>query len=622
MILGTAGHVDHGKTALVRALTGVDTDRLAEEKRRGITIELGFAPLKLNADLVLGVVDVPGHEAFVRTMLAGATGIDLALLAIAADEGVMPQTREHLEILRLLGTAAGVVALTKVDLVDAEWLALVEEEVSAALAGTPLEDAVIVHTSAITGEGLALLRREIAAVAYALPQRSEEDVFRLPVDRVFTVHGTGTVVTGTVWSGTIKRDAQVTILPAGLRARVRGIETHGQAVLEVGAGGRAAIALAGVDVTDAQRGTVLVTDPAWRPSTVLTGEVMLLPGAPDMVGPRRRLHFHLGTVDSEARIVAAGGAVAPGDRRQVRVILAQPVVARAGDRFVLRGGSPMATIGGGVVNDPFPGHRRARPWPRGAADSGERLSVLLGLQGEAGLATRELPVRIGASPSDVGRLVGDAAGPGVLVGDRLYPADLLREMKVRLLDLVDAFHAEAPLEAGAPLQLLRSRLGAADTLAAMVIGPLVAEGQLSAGGAAVWRTGWSPRPTREQQQRLDRLKGALREAGSEPPSVSELAATYGEETDQLLRYLERQGTVVRVETERYYDRSNLGRMMESLRDAMQGGEPVGPAALREALGVSRKFLIPFLEYCDRSGVTERRADGRVLRKLPAVQLDT
>ncbi len=621
MILGTAGHVDHGKTALVRALTGVDTDRLAEEKRRGITIELGFAPLRLSDDLLLGVVDVPGHEAFVRTMLAGATGIDLALLVVAADEGVMPQTREHLAILGLLGTVGGVVALTKVDLVDGEWLALVEDEVRVALARTSLESAAIVRTSSTTGVGLDPLRRELIEAARALPPRSVDDLFRLPVDRVFSVRGTGTVVTGTVWSGTLVPDSQVIILPAGLRARVRAIEMHGAPVAEARAGARAAVALAGVDVAQAARGSVLVNDPVWRAGTVLTAEVTLLPSAPDVVGPRHRVQFHLGTANSEARMVASGGALVPGERRQVRVVLGQPAVARAGDRFVLRSGSPVTTIGGGVVNDPLPGRARPRPWSRAASSPEERLSILLELDWHSGLSIQELPVRTGAPASEIERLI-DTGSSAVRVGSRLFAAGHLDEIRTRLLALVDAFHAAEPLEPGAPLQLLRSRLGAAAALADLVIGPLVAKGLLCTGPGVVARAGWEARPSAEQQRRMARLAEVLRKAGREPPSVDELAAAFGADVGPLLRYLERQGVVIRVETERYYDRSSFGGMLDSLRGAMEGKEPVGPAALREALGVSRKFLIPFLEYCDRLGVTERHGDGRVLRNLPAAQLDT
>ncbi|PYP61418.1 MAG: selenocysteine-specific translation elongation factor, partial [Gemmatimonadetes bacterium] len=297
MILGTAGHIDHGKTTLVRALTGVDTDRLPEEKRRGITIELGFAPLRLDGVGTIGVVDVPGHEGFVRTMLAGATGIDLALLVVAADESVMPQTREHFAILRLLGVTRGVVALTKCDLVDDEWRALVVEDVRALLADSPLADAAVVGTSSVTGAGLAELRAAIADAARAVPARAADDLFRMPVDRAFTIKGTGTVVTGTVWSGRLTRDGTVRVMPGDRTVRVRGLETHGDQVQVAEPGHRTAIALAGVDVADVQRGSFLVADAAWRPSNVLRAEVVLLDDAPQTLRARTAVRFHLGAAD-------------------------------------------------------------------------------------------------------------------------------------------------------------------------------------------------------------------------------------------------------------------------------------------------------------------------------------
>ncbi|HJR41137.1 MAG TPA: selenocysteine-specific translation elongation factor, partial [Gemmatimonadaceae bacterium] len=405
MILGTAGHVDHGKTALVKALTGVDTDRLAEEKRRGITIDLGFAPLVLADGQTLGVVDVPGHEAFVRNMLAGATGVDLAMLVVAADEGVMPQTREHLAILSLLGIRGGVIALSKADLADADWLELVSDDVRSLVAGTPLGGSELVPTSALTGEGLERLRVALTSAAAALPRRDARDLFRLPVDRAFSVRGTGTVVTGTVWSGTLERDATVRILPGGRVARVRGIESHGRPLDRALPGTRTAIALAGVEVHEAPRGTTLVSDEGWAATTLLLAEVALLDDAPATLGPRTRVRFHLGTTDVGARLVAPGGAIARGEHRQARVVLDEPVVARAGDRFVLRSASPLHTIGGGIVEDPQPAHRRARPSATRSAGARERLERALHAAGAAGVSRSSLPVRIGVAADDGASLI-------------------------------------------------------------------------------------------------------------------------------------------------------------------------------------------------------------------------
>lgn len=611
VILGTAGHIDHGKTALVRALTGVDTDRLPEEKRRGITIELGFAPLPLPDGSMLGVVDVPGHEAFVRTMLAGASGIDLALLVVAADEGVMPQTREHVAILGLLGVRGGVVALTKRDLVDDEWLALVQEDVRDALAGSPLADAPMIATSATTGEGIGELRDRIIERAATLPQRDAADLFRMPVDRAFSVRGTGTVVTGTVWSGSLPREATARILPRDLAARVRGIQSHGAAVDAARPGMRAAIALAGVELDDVGRGAVLVADPSWRGATIVRADVALLDGAPSLRA-RTRVRLHLGTQDLGARVVAAGGELGPGRRAPARVVLDEPVVARAGDRFVLRSASPVVTIGGGVVSDPLPPSARARPIEEPVRTPAERLRFLLREAGVEGLARTELPVRIGAPPGQVNELVTSGVEEVISLGDRVYDAGVLEDVDGRLLAALESFHSRAPLEPAAQLQAIRAGLRAPFGLVDEVLRMAVARGAVTVEGAAIRRAGFRPVLTDGQRSTLDAIQAFLREAGREPPSTSELAARFGPDTPALLRILERSGVVVQVEEERFYDAAELETLVGSLRRQMKPGREYAPAELREVLGVSRKYLIPLLEHCDRRGITDRRTAGRVL----------
>ena len=609
MILGTAGHIDHGKTALVRALTGVDTDRLPEEKRRGITIELGFAPLRLDGIGTIGVVDVPGHEGFVRTMLAGATGVDLALVVIAADEGVMPQTREHLAILELLGVERGVVALTKRDLVGEEWLELVSEDVRSLLANTALSAAPIVPVSATTGDGIAELRRVIADVAKAVPTRVADDLFRMPVDRAFTIKGTGTVVTGTVWTGRLTRDATVRVLPADRAVRVRGIQTHGEQVSVAEPGHRTAVALAGVEVSDVPRGSFLVTDAAWRPTTVVRAEVMLLDDAPRPLGARTAVRFHIGTADVGARIVTGDGALNPGDRKLARLMLDEPIVVRAGDRFVLRAASPAATIGGGTVIDPFAG-RRARPWPTGADSSAEaRLELALREAGDSGLDVASLPIRLGVPPQEAATL---ATLESVLrIGERLFAADIARSLGSRLVRLVEDFHRAHPLAPGISLQEVRSRLGAPPELTDTVVARATSSGVIESTGGVVRTAGWSPKLTESQRRALGEIENLLRDAGHEPPSVAELALRFGDEAADLLRLLEREGRVVAVEPERFYATSGRDALVERLRTGMTMGREYSPAELRELLGFSRKFLIPFLEYCDRHGLTSRTAGGRV-----------
>ena len=613
MILGTAGHIDHGKTSLILALTGVNTDRLPEEQRRGITIELGFAPLALPGVGTVGVVDVPGHEAFVRTMLAGATGVDLALLVIAADEGVMPQTREHVAILSLLGVRGGVVALTKRDLVEDDWAELVLDDVRGLLAGTSLADAPVVPTSVVSGAGLDELRRAIAEVAQRVPERDGSDLFRMPVDRAFSVRGTGTVVTGTVWSGWLARDATVRILPGSRVARVRGVQSHGEAFDAAPAGRRAAVALAGVEVSEIPRGAVLVSDESWRETRALRADVALFDDAPQPLYPRSRVRFHLGTLDVGARIVSVGGPLAPGKRRPVRVVLDEPVVARAGDRFVLRSASPVATVGGGVVTDPAPLFRRVRPWPAAAADASSRLPLLLAEAAGQGVERRTLAVRLGLPPVDAEALVERAVADGTVpIGSRLYDRRTVDDAASSLVTLISAHHAQFPLEPGASLQAVRSRLAGSPELVEEVIRRGVTTGAVEADGGTVHARDWAPRPSADQERLRSRLAERLRAAGREPPSVPELVAESGPVVPALLRLLERGGEVVAVEPERYYAADALGGLLEALRRAALDGREYSPAELREILGVSRKYLIPFLEYCDRTGVTRRREGRRMV----------
>jgi selenocysteine-specific elongation factor len=594
MILGTAGHIDHGKTTLVRALTGVDTDRLPEEKRRGITIDLGFAPLLLDGVGRLGVVDVPGHEAFVRTMVAGATGIDLALLVVAADAGVMPQTREHLSILSLLGVRVGVVALTKRDLVDAEWLELVEEDVRAALAESSLRGAAIVPVSSTSGEGLDALREALAAAARSVPARSSRDLFRLPVDRAFIVKGTGTVVTGTVWSGSLARDANIRLFPSGTLVRVRGLQAHGHAVDLVSAG---------------DRGAVLVQGEGWTPSRVLRADVALLPGSAATLGPRSRVRFHLGTSEVGARLVFRDVDVEQPSR-PARVVLDEPLVVRAGDRFVLRAASPVATIGGGIVTDPV-APLRARPWVGVPRDPSAVLGQLLMEAGAAGVDVRELPVRLGAAPDDVRSLL--AAVPAWRVGHRLIDSEVRERVTRHALATLDTYHTDHPLEAGAALQWLRSRLEAPDEVAAALLASLADSGELAVRHGLVARRGFSSTLTGAQQRIAEALVELLEVAGQEPPPLEELAdrlPSSSEETLAVARWLAREGRLIAIEPSRYFAPSAVTKLHTKLRGGMRAGQDYSPADLKEFLDLTRKFLIPFLEYCDREGYTIRDGLGR------------
>ncbi|HYC53070.1 MAG TPA: selenocysteine-specific translation elongation factor [Gemmatimonadaceae bacterium] len=614
MIVGTAGHIDHGKTALVRALTGVDTDRLPEEKRRGITIDLGFAPLTLPNGQQLGVVDVPGHEAFVRTMLAGASGIDLALLVIAADEGPMPQTREHLAILELLQVPALIVALTKSDLVEPDWLALVADDIRTLLKTTRYAGATVIPTSVVRSSGVDELRSAIATHTAQFARTVRRDVFRLPIDRVFSVKGTGTVVTGTAWSGELALIDSARIMPLGTTVRLRGLQSHGASVEKVVPGTRAAVAVAGIETQQLSRGAVLVAHVPWDATLIVRADLTTLAESPEL-RPRTRVRFHLGTADVGARVVATGSPVAAGTTRAVRIALDEPVMARAGDRFVLRSASPLATIGGGVITDPN-APRRARPFATLGTSPEQRLMIFADEAGLRGVAESSLAIRLGLPIDDIPAAV-KRAGKLTRVGERLYTDAALDSARAKLLELVKAHHAQRPLDPGASRPEIRSRLGIDQALFDRLVNQLVMAKTLTAVGAELRAAGFGPELNDQQTRQTEDIFAAIAQAGHEPPSVAELEARFGAQTFTLLKHLERQKRIIQVEDGRYYSPEAVHSLLERLEARMAGHGEVAPTDLREVLGFSRKFLIPFLEFCDKRGYTARQGNGRVWRGRPS-----
>jgi selenocysteine-specific elongation factor len=599
VILGTAGHIDHGKTTLVKALTGVDTDRLPEEKRRGITIELGFAPLELDGIGTVGVVDVPGHEAFVRTMVAGATGIDIGLLVIAADEGIMPQTREHVAILEHLGVERGVVALTKIDMVDEEWLELVRTEVATFLRPTRLAGAAIIPVSATTGKGIPELRAALTTVAKSVPARQTADLFRLPIDRVFTVKGTGTVVTGTVWSGELRDGVTVRVLPPNRELRVRGLQNHNHGVPVIHAGDRAAIALVGVEVDDISRGSWVVSDAGWETTKSARAAVTLSDDAVASIGVRTRVRFHVGTSEVGARLVAGPVAFLRFDA---------PVLLRAGDRFVLRRSSPLETIGGGVIVDPLP-PRRARAFPPNT-DEKARLRLYTEEAGTAGLDLGRLPQRLGVRPDQVEPLVKTLKSDVVRVGNRIWFADVADQVSKVIRKQVAEHHKARPLDKGAPVTDLRTTSRVPDPLFDHVLHDLIASKKLVSDGGLIRQPGFSAELSGADDGLAKAALAELTAAGAEPPTVAELAQRHGEKVATVLRFLERSQAVVQVEPGRFYTADTLRAVLDRLKAAMPEKREYTPAELREALGTSRKYLIPLLEYCDRHGLTVRSETGR------------
>ena len=625
-VVGTAGHIDHGKTALVAALTGVDTDRLPEERRRGISIDLGFAPLDLGPDAPpASVVDVPGHEGFVKNMVAGATGIDAVLFVVAADEGMMPQSREHLLVLEALGVERGAIAITKIDLVDPEWAALVVETVREELRNSTLADAPIVPVSSRTGAGIEELRGALAGALAELAVGTDDFPFRMPVDRAFGIPGAGTVVTGTVWSGELAEGSFVIGLPQYERARVRSIEVHGEAVGAVRAGRRAALGLASGGQGFA-RGTVLVSPEAgWRPWTRVEVAAWIAARAPRPVRSRDRLRIHHGTSEAMGRLRWHGEReVSPGGEGYALLELESPIVPAVGDRIVLRAYSPMTTIGGARVL--ALGGRRLRGAARSerarrlaaldAAAGPERVVRALELAGSEGLDSAALPIATGLGARAI---AGAAEAPDPRVercGDRWFDRGARERAMARVLAALEAFHAREPLQRGMPLEAARQAARAPAPLAESAIQELERTRAVERRGAALAVAGHSVELGATDRRLVDQALERYGTAGLEPPETEALAAELGVDAGRLrrlLEHLERQGRLSKLAGDWFVDPAAMAtaeRMLVERLAGDEGGADTG--AFKEMFGVTRKYLIPILEYFDRRGLTRRDGNRRVL----------
>jgi selenocysteine-specific elongation factor len=625
VILGTAGHIDHGKTALVHALTGVDTDRLKEEKERGITIELGFAELDVAGRRRFGVVDVPGHEAFVRAMVAGAAGMDVVLLVVAADEGVMPQTREHLAIVELLDVPELVVAVTKCDAVEPEWLDLVDGDVADLLEPTRYAAAPVMHTSAVAGTGLDALVDALVRAADQVQSTESDDLTRLPLDRVFTIQGTGTVATGTLWSGRLRVGERVRILPQDLEARIRGLQVHDQDVETASAGERTAVALVGegADRAIVARGAMLVTSFAWAPTWMVTARVRVLRDSSWMVAHNQRVHVHHGTAEVLARCALLGSdELGPGDAGWVQLRLEEPLAVRARDRLVIRAYSPVATIGGGEIAEATPAKRnRLDDATRSALERvldglpADAIEAHLELQGWQGGDLAALPIQVGLHPSAVEEALDEVERRGALRTPRAaYAGAVRREAEARLLEAVENGHAEDALRPEVPLAAVRAALPrwAPPDLADALVGALMAEGRLAAEEGGVRLPGHRPTPSADQARALERLRAILVEGDLGAPAVDELPEELRARRDlwSLLRTLETGGHIRPVADGVYVSREALEGAVARIRGALGGRTGLGPADFRETLPVSRKRLIPLLNYFDGLGVTVRAGNGR------------
>lgn len=629
LILGTAGHIDHGKSALVKALTGTDPDRLAEEKSRGMTIELGFAQLTLPSGRVMGVVDVPGHERFVRHMVSGATGIDVVLLVIAADDGVMPQTREHLTILELLGVSRGVVAITKRDLVDEEWLELVKADIAELLATTALAGAPIVAVSSRTGEGLDELRAAIDTVAEQHEATRERAPFRLPIDRVFTITGSGTVVTGTMWSGLLHADDPVELFPAGLLGRVRAVQVHGEAVAEARAGQRVAVNIAGIGKDEIARGDVLAAPHSLSPTDRWDAWFTYV-GAPGADAPFESgslVHVHHGTSEGVGRVLLANGlgALPPGASTFAQIRLEERMSPRYGDRFIVRSFSPVRTIGGGVVLNAAPPRRTnlddAETRLLTALRDGDFASAAEGLVAVARqpIAAEQIASALGIPVADVVKALQRRDIAQIeAAGRELYLARAALESYLAAIDReLRAFHAENPQAADIATAALRDRVD--KRLTAPVFDALLALAE--ARGMAKVSAGRVSHPEAAitakaaEDEAAERLLSSIRAQGVTPASADQLIAESGIQRDvarKVLGRLVQSGQVVRIASDLHFSAEAIAELRGKVVAFLETHAEATAAELRDAMGVSRKYAIPLLEYFDAEGVTRRVGDSRTL----------
>ena len=629
-VVGTAGHVDHGKSTLVTALTGINPDRLKEERAREMTIELGFAWLNLPDGSEVGIVDVPGHRDFIENMLAGVGGIDAALFVVAADEGVMPQTREHLAILDILQISAGIIVLTKADLIDdPDWFDLVEADVRQAVRGTVLQDAPILRVSARSGRGIAELKQALAALLASCPLRPDLARPRLPVDRVFTVPGFGTVVTGTLVDGRLSLGDEVELLPAGLRGRVRSLQTHKKKEETAVPGSRTAVNISGIDVDQVRRGDVLAHPGKYRPSQRLDVHFRLLPDASAALRHSSEVKFFVGAAEVQARVRLLGAEeLPPGETGWLQLELAEPVVAVRGDRYILRRPSPGETLGGGVVVDAQPARRHKR------FDGAllERLAALLQgspadlllqaslASGAAALRAVVARARLGAEPAESalaellanGQLVLLEAGVPRADSDLLVMAGPAWENETRrACTEVAQYHQVNPLRRGMPREELKSRLRAAPRLFNAALRRWLENGSLVEDGPFLARPGHRVRFTPAQQTVVDRLLARFAAAPYAPPSVKECQAELSEELYGVLLEL---GQLAQVSAEVVFRPSDIDEMTRGVQQIISGQGSLSLAQFRDHFNTTRKYAQAFLEYLDAQGVTMRDGDLRRLRR--------
>ncbi len=629
LVIGTAGHIDHGKTHLVRALTGVECDRLAEERRRGITIELGFAPLTLPSERVISIVDVPGHEKFIRQMVAGASGLDGVMLVVAADEGVMPQTREHLDIIELLGVREGFVVLTKSDLVDDEMMSLAMEDVVDLVKGTFLEGKPVLPVSSVTGKNLDLVLRELDRLVDGVSPRERTGAFFMPIDRSFPVAGFGTVVTGTAYRGTVSQGEEVDVLPAELESRVRSIQVHGASVEFAQAGQRVAISLSGLSVDQLTRGDVVCASGVFRSSRCLEVSVSLLPGASDGLGHWQRVRVHLGTSDVLARVAFLDRKeLLPGERCVAQLVLEEPVVASLCQKYVMRFYSPLRTIGGGDILSPYgkKAHgRKAREDAvrrllrlSGAIDREDRISALVDFYGK--LPFDDLIVQTQETKKGLEEVIEGIRKKGgglqlLKIGNGVVvSSDESRKMESEIKALIKVFHSDHPNQDGLPPDKVVNSLFADDDrkLGKAFLDEIVSKGKLVLRGAFVAMPDFEKKDDESFNRNLALLKEICEDAAFQPPTLEFCSDRLGMDKKNFSSFIDdvkRMGLFVVVDGTFLLSSLVEKRLIEVLRE-VEGGITI--ASVRDVTGSSRKFILPLLEYLDGKGLTRRVGDRRIV----------
>ena len=629
LILGTAGHIDHGKTSLVQALTGTNTDRLKEEKERGITIDLGFAEFAPAPDLQFGVVDVPGHEGFIRNMVAGATGMDLVLLAVACDEGVMPQTREHLDILEILGVRKLVVAMTKADSVDEEWIDLVVEDTRRVIAQRSFADSPVVPTSVTTGLGLDQIMSHLVEQAKNSKQRTSDDLVRMPVDRVFSIRGTGTVATGTLWGGSITKGREINFQPSRISGRIRGLEVHGQQVDKAFAGQRVAVAVSGgsISTETLQRGQVIVDSLEWSVSSIVTVEIQTINSSSWLIKHGQRLRIHLGTDEVMARVILLDSKeIFPGGKGWAQLRLERPLLARVGDRLVVRSYSPVTTIGGAVVAEVSALKRNTislkevdllKTVTRGSGE--EILEATIGLGGSRGVTKTDLPIKTGLSPEICRNLVEKTITKGFKeTSNEVFGATVGKDITSKIKEVVTNFHEKFPLSKGMSIESIRNDAAVDDggKLADLLIDEMVRNEVMKVEDGLVGLVGHTVDLNPDQELLAARILELYENYGLEAPEVRLLPESLSKKDDlwPMLKYLESRGDLVGLDQELFIKTSVIEMTLERVINELGGQKNLAPSDFKKIVPVSRKFLIPILNHMDKEGVTVKEGDNRMVTK--------